>query len=96
MFTAEYIPTQTAAQLSSSQKRTVKLYAGNVFVVNIVMVGIYFEKVANNIGSTEVNTTAAREHVGKIERGIFVIKERAQCIVLTLPFKSHTSKFESI
>ena len=40
MFTAKYIPIQTAAQLSSSQKRTVKLYAGNVFVVNIVMVGI--------------------------------------------------------
>ena len=43
-------------------------------VVNIVMMGMEFEKVSNKIGNTEVNTRAAREYVGEIERGIRVVK----------------------
>ena len=31
----------------------------------------------------DVNTTAAREHVGKIERGIRYLKERCRCSVST-------------
>ncbi len=34
-----------------------------------------------------LNTTAAREHVGKIERKIRVIKERARGTINTLPYK---------
>ena len=34
-----------------------------------------FDKVEDEVGSVEINTTAAREHVGKIERMIIVIKE---------------------
>ena len=59
MFTAKYTPTQTAVQLSISLSKKVKLYARNVFVVNVVMTDMEFEKVADNIGNTEVNTTAA-------------------------------------
>ena len=32
----------------------------------------------------DVNTTAAREHVGEIKRGIRYLKERARCSVSTL------------
>ena len=35
----------------------------------------------------EMNTTAAREHVGEIERHIRTVKERARCIVSDLPFQ---------
>ena len=34
----------------------------------------------------EVNTTAAREHVAEIERGLCTIQERGRGIVSTLPF----------
>ena len=35
------------------------------------------------------NTTAAREHIGKIEQKIRVIKERARGTFNTLPYKSY-------
>ena len=52
------------------------------------MMDTELEKVADVICSIKVNTTADREHVGEIECGIRVVKERAQCIVLTLSFRS--------
>ena len=64
MFTAEYIPTRTDAHLSSSLKKIVQIYEKNGFYVNVVMMDMEFEKVADKIGNTEVNTTSAREHVG--------------------------------
>ena len=36
----------------------------------------------------QVNTTAAREHVGKIERGIRVAKERSRGVITNLSFAS--------
>ena len=60
MFTAGYIPTRTAAQISSILNKIVKLYARNLFVMNVVMMDMEFEKVSNKIDNTEVNTTAAR------------------------------------
>ena len=88
IFTAEYIPNRTAAQISSSINKIVKLYARNGFVVNVVMMDMEFEKFAENIGNKEVNTTTAREHAGEIEHGICVVKERERCIVSTLSSKS--------
>ena len=68
------------------------LYARNGFVVNVVMMYMEFEKVSEKIGNTEVNTMETREHVGEIERGICVVKERALCIVSTPPFKLQHKK----
>ena len=34
-----------------------------------------------------INTTAAREHVGEIERYVRMVKERCRCIVSDLPFQ---------
>ena len=64
-FTSKYVPNRTTAHLSSSLNKIVKLYAGNVFVVNVVMMDMEFEKkVGKNIDNIEVNTTADRDHVG--------------------------------
>ena len=46
-----------------------------------------FEKVSEKLNNIEVNTTAAREHVGEIERQIRLIKERARAMVADMPFK---------
>ena len=46
-----------------------------------------FEKVSNELDLVKVNTTAAREHVAEIERGICTIKERGRCVLSELPFE---------
>ena len=47
-----------------------------------------FEKIADKVELAEINTTAAREHVGEIERQIRLVKERSRATVSVLPFKS--------
>ena len=49
------------------------------------MMDMEFEKVKDQEGMEleDVNTTAAREHVGEIERGITYLKERCRCSVST-------------
>ena len=47
------------------------------------MMDMEFEKVKEKMTIVEINTTAAREHVAEIERGIRFLKERARCVVCT-------------
>ena len=44
-----------------------------------------FDKVRDEVGLVEVNTTAAREHVSEIERFIRVVKERARAVKADMP-----------
>ena len=46
-------------------------------ILNVLMMDMEFGNNSNNIVSTEMNTASAREHVGEIERGMHVFKERA-------------------
>ena len=86
MFTAEHIPTRTGPQLISSLTKVAKLYSRGGFIVRVILMDMEFEKVADDFDLIQVNTTAAREHVGEIERGIRVVKERARAVVSTLPY----------
>ena len=81
LFTCEHVPCRTAAQLSESLVKVLWLYARGGFRVNTIMMDMEFEKVRDLLPMTEVNTTAAREHVGEIERGIRLLKERVRCYV---------------
>ena len=45
-----------------------------------------FAKLESSFDIVEINTTAAREHVGEIERSIRTIKERARSISTVLPY----------
>ncbi len=45
-----------------------------------------FNKVEKACDMVEINTTAAHEHVGEIERFIFTIKERSRALVSDLPY----------
>ena len=85
MYTCEHVPTRKAAQLSSSLKRVINLYARGGFTVRTIMMDVEFEKVKDKKGMelVDVNTTAARKHVGEIERGIRYLKERCRCSVST-------------
>jgi hypothetical protein len=56
-------------------------------VVQTTMIDIEFDKLRNLLAHVALNTTGAREHAGKIEQKIRVIKERARGTINTLPYK---------
>ena len=89
MFTAEFLPSCTTMQLSSSLTKTVKLYARGGFALKVVMVDMEFEKIMHKVGLVKINPTAACEHVGEIERGICTFKECWHSAVSTLLFSYH-------
>ena len=64
LFTAEFVPSCTAKQLSSLLSNIVKFYARNGFVVRLFLMDMEFETIKHVFDKVEVNTTAAREHIG--------------------------------
>ena len=83
--TTEHIQTCTAKLLSSSLIKVVKMYTRGGFIVNIILMDQKINKLELKLDIVEINTTAAREHIGKIEQNIRTIKERARAIVTILP-----------
>ena len=69
------------ATLSSSLKKIFRLYLRGGFVVKTLLMDMEFECLKDEFDVVTVNTTAAREHVGEIERMIRVIKERCRCVL---------------
>ena len=45
-----------------------------------------FDKIVDEVPKLEINTTAAREHVGHIERTIHAVKELICAVVSYLPY----------
>ena len=68
--TAECVPRRTAKLLAKSIKKVISLYARGGFLVNLALMDKEFDKVQEHIPFLQINTTAAREHVGEIEREI--------------------------
>ena len=56
-------------------------------MVPTTMMDMEFDKLKELLTNVALNTTAAREHVGKIEQKIRVIKEKARGMINTLPYK---------
>jgi hypothetical protein len=83
--TIEQLPTRTPRQLNSSLTKIVRLYARTGFIIRVVM-DQEFDKVEDKIDLVEINTAAAHEHVGEIERFIRTIKEWSRALILDLPF----------
>ena len=86
MTTVEYMTTRETSHLAKSIKKIVKLYARGGVTVNLCLMDMEFDKIKDLVGFLEVNTTAAREHVGDVERQIRLIKERTRCVTTDLPF----------
>ena len=86
MRTAEHIQSRSAASLSRALIKVIKLYARGGFTVNLIMMDQEFATLESTFDIVEINTTAAREHVGEIERSIRTIKERGRSISSTLPY----------
>ena len=83
----EHIPSRTAKRLVQTLERVFKIYATAGFIIQTAMMDMEFEKLKPLMPHVALNTTAAREHVGEIERKIRVIKERARGKFNTLPYK---------
>ncbi len=85
--TTHYLPTRTADDLAQSLKETIKIYERGGFRVQTLLMDGEFEKIKQKLPEVIVNTTAAGEHVGEVERHIRTIKERGRGVMCTLPYK---------
>jgi hypothetical protein len=84
--TIEHEPTRTASKLGYLLERIVHVYARAGFTIQAILMDNKFSKVRDHLPMIPLNTSAAAEHVGKIERRIQLIKERAHGIICTLPY----------
>ena len=64
-----------------------KLYGKACYEGETVIMDMEFDKIKTILQHLSSNTTAAQEHVTEVEQNIWVLKERCQGILLTLPFK---------
>jgi hypothetical protein len=86
--TVEFIPKRTAGELSNGLKNILKLYNRAGFIIQCACMDNEFEPLKKKLlGKLVVNTTAADEHVGEIERKIQHVKTRARSLKASLPFK---------
>jgi len=84
--TIEHVPHPTASKLALLLQQIIRVYARAGFRVQTILMDNEFEKVKDHVNSAILNTTAASEHVGEIERRIRVVKECARGIICTLPY----------
>ena len=88
LITIEHVPTpkRTASSLGYLLQRIIRVYAKAGFIIQTILMDNEFDKVRDHIYDATLNTPAASEHVGEIERKIRVIKERSRGIICTLPY----------
>ena len=72
--TGEFLPRRTTRQLANSLEKVPCLYTRGGFVVQLCLMDREFEPVKDLVPLVEINTTAAREDVGLIERRSRVTK----------------------
>ena len=83
--TIEHAPDRKAPKLGYLLHRIMKTYARAGFNVHTILMDNEFNKIRDYVDAT-LNTPAASEHIGEIERRIRVIKERCRGIISTLPY----------
>eukprot|EP00804_Cyclotella_cryptica_P011815 CCRYP_021222-RA/>CCRYP_021222-RA protein AED:0.36 eAED:-0.92 QI:0/-1/0/1/-1/1/1/0/432 len=92
LITIEFLPSRTVPMLCATLKKTVAIYKQGGFTVRTCLMDMEFEKMIHDMDEVVINTTAAREHVGDIERCIRTIKEQARSVTSELPYKKYMPK----
>ena len=64
------------------------MYTRGGFIVNLDLMDKEFDAIKELVPFLEVNTMAAREHVGGIDRDIQHFKDRVRCTTSESPFKN--------
>jgi len=86
--TAKHVATFTAKSLSKHLNRVIQIYTQTGFSVRTILMDGKFKKVKNELPLIIVcNTTAAKEHMSKVEHFICMIKEQMRWIVSMLSFE---------
>jgi hypothetical protein len=86
LLTLEFLPLHTAKRLVLTLEQVIRVYGVAGFIVQVALMDMEFEKLKEVLPNITINTMAAREHAGEIERKIQVIKERARGTMATLPY----------
>ncbi|KAL7479585.1 hypothetical protein ACHAW6_005310 [Cyclotella cf. meneghiniana] len=86
LMTIEFLPSRTSDQLYNYLLKVVRFYKRGGFLIKMCLMDMEFEVLESKSEVALVNCTAAREHVGDIERSIRTIRERARCTTSELPF----------
>jgi hypothetical protein len=86
LITIEFLPSWTGKHLALTLEQFIRGYRVAGFIVQVALMDMEFEKLKDVLPNITINTTAAREHVGEIERKIQVIKERARGTMATLSY----------
>ncbi len=85
--TIKFLPSSFAKCLANGMEHVIKIYRKAGFIVQTSMMDMEFEKLKDLLPNIALNTMAAQEQVGEIERKIRVIKERARGTISTLPYE---------
>ncbi len=70
LVTIEYLKSRTAKRLVNTLERVIRIYSKAGFIVQTTLMDMEFEKLRDKLPNKTLNTTAAQEHVGEIERKI--------------------------
>ena len=88
LVTIEYLPSRTANRLIHTLDHVVQIYSKAGFAVQTALMDMEFKKLKDKMPNMVINTIAAREHMGEIERKIRVIKERVRGTINVLPYST--------
>ena len=89
MGTAEFTPSRTADALHKKLETVKRLYCRGGFLVRTVLMDMEFEPLVDLSTDANINCTAAREHVGDIERFIRTVRERMRSTASELPYSDY-------
>jgi hypothetical protein len=84
----EHVLVQAATSLSKHIMQVLEAYGRAGLRVRTISMGGEFEKLKPILTNVECNTTAAKEHVSKAERTIWMVKECMRGLLATLPFSN--------
>jgi hypothetical protein len=73
--------------LCNTLQKTLAIHQRGGFTVHACLMDMEFDKMINDMDEVVIDTTAAWEHVGDVERCIRTIKERASSVSSELPCK---------
>ncbi len=68
LITIEFVALRTAKHLAFTLEQVIRVYGVAGFIVQAALMDMEFEKLKDVLPNIMINTTAAREHVGEIER----------------------------
>jgi hypothetical protein len=74
LVTIEHLQLRTVKRLVYTLERVFRIYASARFVIQTALMDMEFEKLKTMTPHMALNTTAACEHVGEVEKKIRVIK----------------------